>query len=1076
MSTPEPKNKKEICDLWGVSTSVKEVQSILHQAVHEYEQTNQHFQSTNKHKSNPNNRTRKRKLIDDADRYDDDAEQPKKRRKVVHRMKMLSLSLSDDSDKENAIPTSDDDDDSLEFLPNDSNTEADDCNHNNQTKSRQRSVSPDDSTDSSESDSPKRPNVFALWRYKNAAKSLSATSNNKEEADTTAQKRQRKQKQIFKGLKIKYSISANKSYVPSYMHMGYIPKKKQSNNPINDISDLYKLLSEEWLGECTFDEVIFQCEYDSIIQCDYDAMECKTLYDKAINELRFKPSKPKRKQGDPPNNSRQDYTVQARIKKTKELSTASGTRRYCANIEISLNRFQKTGDCFVVDIPYTLALTATSQALTNSVMEDLMIAEHEIKTPLIDNAVRYHDDDSASDEEEEDKELMCERQKRFGLNVIAFPYQVQSIEWMIGRETDEEGLYKYLFAKGAFKSGDVFYYSAVLNRLVIADQLPVLRGGFLCEEMGLGKTIECLAVIHCNRRQDEYSTAMRNVLAFKQTALRKKRVEVKQPHEVKKKVYKLVQQMEEYTYYKGKGTLIIAPVSLIGQWEQELDTRSNGNLTYTRYYGARSRDMSHYFDFDVIFTTFGVLAKEDGHDRKTHVLHRIQWHRIIIDESHCIKNGAARTSINSNELKANNKWCLSGTPFERPMDLLNQLKFVGIKQEYLNAMGLNRTERYSPALIKVIQCLCMRHIKSQQFNGKAITTMPEKEEDVIYVQFDAKQKEYYDKLYAIAKQTYDSYAATGNISRGFIPILSSLHPARQACSGYIASMNAIEKQLSEAQQNSHKIRAMVQRNKNKSANELYELARVEAYNKDGQCVICLECPPDEPLQTVCRHIFCGECIRVQLEVNGVCPICRNKTDVHHLQLPPSEKKEKEENTQQDVIKFDAKLNVLIQKIKALKHQKADDKSLIFTSFSKSLNWICSELQRNDIKYSTLTGSMTMNKRKAQLAQFAHNADVKVFVLTVRTGAVGLTLNSANHVFMMEPTWNPALHRQAINRVYRLGQQKKVFIHTLIMKRSIEERIWKINEEKQTGRNMYGNIKDDKAAALPATDIDKLFTI
>eukprot|EP01083_Nonionella_stella_P300066 1022484_1 len=548
MSTPEPKNKKEICDLWGVSTSVKEVQSILHQAVHEYEQTNQHFQSTNKHKSNPNNRTRKRKLIDDADRYDDDAEQPKKRRKVVHRMKMLSLSLSDDSDKENAIPTSDDDDDSLEFLPNDSNTEADDCNHNNQTKSRQRSVSPDDSTDSSESDSPKRPNVFALWRYKNAAKSLSATSNNKEEADTTAQKRQRKQKQIFKGLKIKYSASANKSYVKP-LHMSF---QSAEDIPIKHISDASKLLSQYCAHET--DESIIQCEYDSIIQCDYDAMECKTLYDKAINELRFKPSKPKRKQGDPPNNSRQDYTVQARIKKTKELSTASGTRRYCANIEISLNRFQKTGDCFVVDIPYTLALTATSQALTNSVMEDLMIAEHEIKTPLIDNAVRYHDDDSASDEEEEDKELMCERQKRFGLNVIAFPYQVQSIEWMIGRETDEEGLYKYLFAKGAFKSGDVFYYSAVLNRLVIADQLPVLRGGFLCEEMGLGK----------------------------------KRVEVKQPHDVKKKVYKLVQQMEEYTYYKGKGTLIIAPVSLIGQWEQELDTRSNGNLTYTRYYGARS--------------------------------------------------------------------------------------------------------------------------------------------------------------------------------------------------------------------------------------------------------------------------------------------------------------------------------------------------------------------------------------------------------------------------------------------------------------------------------------------------------
>eukprot|EP01083_Nonionella_stella_P247546 858126_1 len=666
MSTPEPKNKKEICDLWGVSTSVKEVQSILHQAVHEYEQTNQHFQSTNKHKSNPNNRTRKRKLIDDADRYDDDAEQPKKRRKVVHRMKMLSLSLSDDSDKENAIPTSDDDDDSLEFLPNDSNTEADDCNHNNQTKSRQRSVSPDDSTDSSESDSPKRPNVFALWRYKNAAKSLSATSNNKEEADTTAQKRQRKQKQIFKGLKIKYSISANKSYVPSYMHMGYIPKKKQSNNPINDISDLYKLLSEEWLGECTFDEVIFQCEYDSIIQHNATENATKKLYDKVINELRFKPTKPQKKQGDPPSNARRDYTIQARIKRTKELTTKSDeetdTRRYAANIEISLNRFQKSGDCFVVDIPYTLALMDFHHKTISGVMEDLMLNDKDIKTPLIDNAVRENDqqfmqsrcrickkkrenersitcghtfcnrcifneyvvgdaddcivcgkeidaekivelvdldavlnnDSDHSDEEEDDADLIRERQKKFGLNVIAFPYQVQSIEWMVERENDAEGLYKYLFRKGTFKNGEVFYYSAVLNRLVLTESLPVLRGGFLCEEMGLGKTIECLALIQCNKRSDAYSTGKRLVVAFKETALRKKRVEIKPKKKAisrrindededvdmmmalekkkkkkPKKIYKFVEQMKEYTYYKSKSTLIIGPVLLIGQWEDE---------------------------------------------------------------------------------------------------------------------------------------------------------------------------------------------------------------------------------------------------------------------------------------------------------------------------------------------------------------------------------------------------------------------------------------------------------------------------------------------------------------------------
>eukprot|EP00483_Globobulimina_turgida_P011606 UN11628 len=82
---------------------------------------------------------------------------------------------------------------------------------------------------------------------------------------------------------------------------------------------------------------------------------------------------------------------------------------------------------------------------------------------------------------------------------------------------------------------------------------------------------------------------------------------------------------------------------------------------------------------------------------------------------------------------------------------------------------------------------------------------------------------------------------------------------------------------------------------------------------------------------------------------------------------------------------------------------------------------------------------------------------------------------------MEPTFNPALHRQAINRVYRLGQKKKVFILTLIMKHSIEERIWNFNKDKQKGdidnqknKKMYGNFKEDKAGGLETSEIEKLF--
>jgi len=89
----------------------------------------------------------------------------------------------------------------------------------------------------------------------------------------------------------------------------------------------------------------------------------------------------------------------------------------------------------------------------------------------------------------------------------------------------------------------------------------------------------------------------------------------------------------------------------------------------------------------------------------------------------------------------------------------------------------------------------------------------------------------------------------------------------------------------------------------------------------------------------------------------------------------------------------------------------------------------------------------MSQRKKALERFNDANEMTIFLLSMRAGSVGLTLTAACHVYLMEPSINPALTAQAINRVHRIGQTKQVFVYHLVVKDSIEEKVLEINKEK-----------------------------
>ncbi|HNH93643.1 DEAD/DEAH box helicase, partial [Accumulibacter sp.] len=118
--------------------------------------------------------------------------------------------------------------------------------------------------------------------------------------------------------------------------------------------------------------------------------------------------------------------------------------------------------------------------------------------------------------------------------------------------------------------------------------------------------------------------------------------------------------------------------------------------------------------------------------------------------------------------------------------------------------------------------------------------------------------------------------------------------------------------------------------------------------------------------------------------------------------------------------------------------------LLFSQFTSMLALIEKELRHAGLDYLMLTGE-TRN-REEQVERF-QSGEVPIFLISLKTGGVGLNLTAADTVIHYDPWWNPAAENQATDRAHRIGQDKPVFVYKLIVAGSIEEKILALQERK-----------------------------
>ena len=151
------------------------------------------------------------------------------------------------------------------------------------------------------------------------------------------------------------------------------------------------------------------------------------------------------------------------------------------------------------------------------------------------------------------------------------------------------------------------------------------------------------------------------------------------------------------------------------------------------------------------------------------------------------------------------------------------------------------------------------------------------------------------------------------------------------------------------------------------------------------------------------------------------------------------------------------------------------KALVFSQFLGMLALIKAKLDELGVKYEYFDGSTSAPDREKAIQSFQNNDEVRVFLISLKAGGVGLNLTAADYVYIVDPWWNPAVEQQAIVRTHRIGQTKNIFAYRMICKDTIEDKILQLQEKK---RALAKDIISDDSSfvkALTKEDVEYLFS-
>ena len=165
----------------------------------------------------------------------------------------------------------------------------------------------------------------------------------------------------------------------------------------------------------------------------------------------------------------------------------------------------------------------------------------------------------------------------------------------------------------------------------------------------------------------------------------------------------------------------------------------------------------------------------------------------------------------------------------------------------------------------------------------------------------------------------------------------------------------------------------------------------------------------------------------------------------------------------------AKIELLLENLEQVLEE--GHKALVFSQFTSLLDLVRQEIEARGWRYQYLDGAT--RDREARVQSFQTDPELRIFLISLKAGGVGLNLTAASYVFLLDPWWNPAVEAQAIDRTHRIGQEQPVFAYRIIAEDTVEEKILKLQDDKRALADAIVGEDQRVLKQLTAADLENL---